>query len=749
MVFSRYIARFFSLILLTVAYESALAQLGFDLDIKKPEPYDNRELKAEKTGTGKLKAPRRFFQNTYTHYNYFYNSNTKLNSILDRAKQAHRDNYAALLPFYNYSLDATTQDSTQLDSVIYKAKTGIVLHDLRNDWIDDLYLLWGKSYYLKQQYDSASQMFQFINYAFAEKESDGYYKYIGSRADGATSVSIVTKENEGLIKRMVADPPSRNNALIWQIRTLIQQKAFPEAGSLLAMLKADPNFPDRLRGALEETQALWYYKQNLWDSAARHLTLALGEAQDKQERARWEYLAAQLFERVNQYEEAKNYYTKAINHTTDPVLDVYARLNLVRINKAGGDDYVSKNIEELVKMAKRDRYEEYRDVIYAMAAQMEIERNNFAAAQLYLAKAAKYRSGNPDANNSAYLQLANIAYERRDYINAAAFYDSIRIENLPTADVERIIERRTYLSRLTAFLETIERQDSLQRIAALPEAERDALIKKVVRQLRKQQGLKEEEPARPAVIANAPDAFATQQPKGEWYFYNTSLKTAGSSTFKQVWGNRPNVDNWRRQSDVSSQLSRNPLAGTSGNTASVINDNSLTPSYEAVLGQLPLTPATLKASNDSIVRALYGSGTLYVNQLEDYPAAIAAYEQLRSRFNDGYDESQVLFDLYYSYTKVGETDKAAAIKKLLIDKYPNSRFASIVTTGKDPQSSKPQAETTKVYEGIYDLYIEGRFDEAQAAKRKADSIYHTNYWSPQLLYIEAVYHIRQREDSIA
>jgi hypothetical protein len=27
--------------------------------------------------------------------------------------------------------------------VIYKSKTGIVLHDLRNDWVDDLYLLWG------------------------------------------------------------------------------------------------------------------------------------------------------------------------------------------------------------------------------------------------------------------------------------------------------------------------------------------------------------------------------------------------------------------------------------------------------------------------------------------------------------------------------------------------------------------------------------------------------------------------------
>ena len=50
---------------------------------------------------------------------------------------------------------------------------------------------------------------------------------------------------------------------------------------------------------------------------------------------------------------------------------------------------------------------------------------------------------------------------------------------------------------------------------------------------------------------------------------------------------------------------------------------------------------------------------------------------------------------------------------------------------------------------MYDLFIEGRFTEAQQAKTVADSLYNTTFWSPQLLYIQSVYHIRQREDSIA
>jgi len=751
MLLTRYISYISFILLLVTGTQPAGAQLGFELDIKKPEPYENRVLRAEKSSQKKFTIPRRFFQNSYTHYNYFFNANTKLNEILDRAKSMHKDNYAELLPFYNYSLDVTTQDSSLLDSVIIKSKTGIVLHDLRNDWIDDLYLLWGASYYLKQQFDSAYGMFQFINYAFAEKEKDGYYRYIGSNMDGNSAMSVSTKENAGLVKRMVSEPPSRNAAFIWQIRTLIEKGAFPEASSLISVLKNDPHFPQRLNDNLEEVQALWFYKQEIWDSAAFHLVNALDAAKNKQERARWEYLAAQLFERKGLYEHAKQYYGKAINHTTDPVLDIYARLNLVRINKDGGESYVDKNIAELLKMAKRDKFEEYRDVIYAMAAQMEIERNNLAAAQTYLSKAAKYKKDDVAANNRAYIQLADMAFDRGNYKEAASLYDSIKFDNLPPSVATRISERKSKLARFNNLSNVIERQDSLQRVAAMPEDERNTYVKKLVRQLRKQQGLKDEEPGRAAgnQNASAQDRFSTQQAKGEWYFYNNSLKTSGAAAFKQVWGNRPNVDNWRRGSDVSAQLRRTMPDNTRGDVSIVAPEDNGAPTFEILVARLPMTPESLQKSNDSIKTAMAALGNLYVNELEDYKKAIETLENLRARFSSGYEEDKVLFNLYFSYIKTGNSAKAAEIKRLLQQKHANSRFTSIITTGQDSESIKPTTEVTKTYEGVYDLFLEGKFEEAKAAKATADSLYKTNYWSPQLLYIEAVYHIKQREDSLA
>ncbi|HEX2533929.1 MAG TPA: tetratricopeptide repeat protein, partial [Chitinophagaceae bacterium] len=702
---SRHILLF---VLLSGTFSAAKAQLGFELDIKKPAPYENRELRAEKTGNKKFTKPRRFWQNTTTHYNYFFNAQTKLNEIIARAKSQHRDDYGELLPFYNYSLEATSAEKEQLDSVIYKSKTGIVMHDLRSDWIDDLYLLWGAAYFLQQQHDSAFQIFQFINTSFADKDKDGYYRYIGSRLDGATSGSIATKEERSRLQELVSDPPSRNNALVWLVRTFIEQGRYTEAGTLVETLKRDPNFPERLFPALEEVQALLFYRQERWDSAAIHLEAALPQAGTKGERARWEYLAAQLYERSKNGARADSLFHRAIAHTTDPVLDIYARLNLIRLNKEGGDDYINRNINELLTMARRDRYADYRDRIYFMIAQMELERKDPKAAQEYLLRGLKYSTEDPASKNRLFLQLADLSYSNGDFLLATGFYDSLNQGNLKQDELVRVEERKSVLQKLVPHFLTIQRQDSLQKIAAMPEAERTAYVKKLLRQLRRQQGLKEEEngPApRPAAAERAADLFDSRQ-KGEWYFYNKNALAQGAATFRQVWGNRPNQDNWRRQSDVTASAGKGrngiPAAGEQSAAAATAEL-----SVDGLMAGLPLNEAALTVSNDSIQGALYASGQLLQNELQDYAAAIGQYEELRARYPYFNPADELLFNLYYCYYKLGNTAKAAEIKKLLADGFPGSRLTAIATTGKDPVQDTVAAGATRAYEEVYSLFLEG------------------------------------------
>lgn len=735
-------------ILLSSAFQPVFAQLGFELEIDKPEPYDNRTLKAEKTPAKPIKGSKKFFQNLTTHYNYFFNANNKLNEIIEGAKQAFRDDYTELLPFYNYTLNATAQDSTQLDSVIYKSRTALVMHDLRNEWADNMYLLWGAAWFFEKKFDSAALMFQFINYSFAEKEPDGYYKYIGSRLDGNNASSIATNEK----KKAMSGFGSRNEAFLWQIRTFIESDRFTEAGTLITTLKEDPFFPERLNEDLEEVQAYWFYKQNILDSSAVHLINALDNAQTKQEKARWEYLIAQMFEKAGNVDAAKEYFTKAIGHTTDPVMDVYSRLNVVRVTKDSTENYIDRNVAELLKMAKKDRYSDYRDVIYYMAAQMEMDRNNLAAAQALLLKASKYNNGNLSSRSKSFLMIADLAYDQKKYIQAAAFYDSINVVELKEEEAKRVQERKSTLTKIVSYASTITRQDSLQRIAAMPEEERTTYINKLLRRLLKEQGLSESVLTSGNSLPNnnAADLFSSSQSKGEWYFYNSTLKTQGAAQFKQVWGNRPNADNWRRFSNVSQQLTTrlpdNNLPANQSGSPTVAVDN--TPSLSNLTRDLPLTEEQLKVSNDSISNALFGLGTVLINEAEDYLSAIDALEKLRSHYPSYSNMSEVLFNLYFAYKKTGNEVEANKIKQLLLAQYPSSKFAGIIS-GTTSATASQSEETTKAYNDIYNLFIEGRFDEAEAAKKLADSIYKTNYWQPQLLYIEAVYHIRQREDSVA
>ena len=667
--FSRYtVATAFTLIFCELAIPS-FGQLGITFDIKKPKEYDTRVLRSEKSDQKKFTLPRRFVQNTVTHYNYYFNANNKLNEIIERAKSSFTDDYSQLLPFYNYTLEATQLDSVLLDSITYKSSTGIALHDLRNDWADNLYLLWGAAYYLQKEFDSAFLMFQFINYAFAEKEKDGYYKTIGSNRDGNAAFSIATKEKKGLPRKIFSEPPSRNDAFIWQIRNFLAQDQFTDAASLIITLKGDPNFPKRLQNDLDEVQAYWFYKQNMWDSAASYLVNALDNATSKQEKARWEYLAAQLYEMTGDYNESEKYYAKVISHTVDPIMDVYARLFSIRVNRDSSGRNIEKNIAELVRMAKRDKYQDYRDIIYYMAAQMELERNNADGAIALLLKSTQYSSNDPTQRNKAFLQLAELSFAKQQYRQAYNFYDSLRLDDPSLKDVDKLTAKKEMLGNLATNIEIIARQDSLQRIAQLPEDERKNFVKKMVRQLRKQQGLKDEgivTAGSPFTTTTAPMLFPSVESKGEWYFYNAASRTRGKADFKVKWGNRPNTDNWRRIAAVTAGVQNNNLQNPTSFNNGIINSRDNTPieiTYENLYDNLPLTTEQLQKSNDSIQNALYKLGKIYIQDVENCAAGTETFEELRNRFPQFDKMDEVLFNLYYCYNKNGEAAKATAVKQ--------------------------------------------------------------------------------------
>ncbi len=746
-----------SLVLLCASTQMAAAQGGLSFDLIKPKKFEEKKLGSEKTGEKKFGLVRRFTQNGVTKFNYHFNAVQKLELVLARAKAMHKDNYSQLLSFYNYDLTKMEPLHSELDSVIYKANAGILIHDLRNSWVDNLYLLMGMAHYFKNDLDTAYLTFQYINYAFAPKEKDGYDIPIGSNAtEGGNAFSISTKEKTDVLTKAWTRPPSRNESFIWQIRTYLAKNEMPEAAGMIETLKNDPLFPDRLRTDLHEVQAYYFYKEQIFDSAAIYLEKSLGNAENNTEKARWEYLIAQLYEQSGDHEAAREFFERSASRTFDPVMEIYARLNAIRQNR-DDEKAIVENIEALLKMARKDRYRSYRDIIYFTAANMELERDNVAGARQLLLKATQVPQLPGESNGQrmqAFLLLGDLSFEMREYKDAKRFYDSVDITDPTLVNTSLLEQRKMQLIPIVEEINVLDRQDSLQRIAAMPEKEREAYIKKLVRQIRKSQGIKDE-PGESAANnsvnkTTAPsDLFGSS--KGEWYFDNASLKSKGFTDFKAKWGNRPNADNWRRSSAISRTSDTREQQQVNAAGEQAVDSASVTElSVEGLMQHLPLTPEQLQLSNDSIESAMFQLGKMYFESLEDYPGTISTLDSLLEKFPSTIHKPEALFILHFCYSKTGNTAKAAEMKQQLEQQYEGSEYQKMVT---NPATGTPQrraeADMNSRYDRIYNSFIEGRFDQALDEKKLADSLYGTNYWTPQLLYIQSVFHVKQRDDEQA
>ncbi len=759
------------LVLFCIISVSAVAQPMWTFDPfgkeKKPKEYEEKILPSEKTADKKFTKGRRFSQNILSHYNYYFNANNKLNLVIDRARTSQVDDYTQLLSFYPYSLDNTASQQVELDSVIYKATGGILLHDLRSDWVDNMYLLIGKSYYYRKLFDSAALTFQFINYnLFPRKKDEDDNRIVGANSSAtSTKLSIADREKRNIIQRTFSLPPSRNDALIWLARTYVEANMFGESAGLINILQEDPNLPKRLKDDLNQVTAYWYFKQEGYDSAAVYLEKGLSTATNKIDVSRWNYLLGQLYEMNGTFDKASEYFNLAAKNTVDPLMDIYSRLNNAKMVRNSGDSVeLNKNIATLLSMANKDKYESYRDIIFHSVGLINLKKVDTTTAIAFFEKSLTVNQNNAAYKNKSHLQLGKIAYERKEYKIAADHYDSLDV-NEPSIkkDSAEIADRKPTLRRLADQLIIIDVEDSLQMIAALSPADRDAFIKKLSKKLRKDAGIKEEVEVNSGGAGlnsfdngknNAPvDLFATSA-KGEWYFYNASMKSKGYSEFKSNWGKRDNVDNWRRKSAMKKAITPDVAGGMdplapAPDVASNGSGKPVENSYDALMLNVPTTPEKLDSSNNKIATALLTLATIFQNELQDYEQAIYTYEIYLQRFPEKLEDGEVYLGLYYCYNRIGNTEKAAYYKNLLDTKFAESRSAKMLN---DPMSLQPDQNNpvvSKMYQNIYDLFIQGGFDSALVMKKAADSIHGNNYWTPQLTYIEAIYYVQCDQDSDA
>ncbi|WP_139170240.1 type IX secretion system periplasmic lipoprotein PorW/SprE [Chitinophaga terrae (ex Kim and Jung 2007)] len=694
---------------------------------------------------------RMFFQNMATRFNYYFHAKTKLDRVVKSANRDGQDDYTALLPFYPYSLQNSDISKGELDSVIEKSNMGIQLHDPRGKWIDDCFLLLGRAYFYENDLDNAYKTFRYINIAFAPKNKSEYKTVVGAHEND--QISIASKEKRNGLFGSLKHKKARNDAFLWQARTLLAMQNYDEVQSLLNVLNSDPNFPHRLDGDLAEVRAYSNYIQKRYPETIEPLKLAIAKSRNKVSKARMAFILGQLYAMQQQPDSAMDEFRHVIALKPDPMMDFQARIQIAIINaQTTGDP--DRSLAGLKRMLHKQKFERFRDGIYYTMGALVAKKDPDAAAN-YMKQSLKQPSDNLMQRALTYKGLADLYYDHRNYVDAKKYYDSTAgVMTQDFKDAAIVTTRKDALSEVVAKLDIIKKQDSLMRIAAMDPSERNIYLSKLLAGMKKESNTKKLKEALDATsatdglanITNNNGAYSPKEEKGDWYFYNAASKSAGYAEFKRKWGNRAAGDNWRRsQNGVVNPNSNQPLIPEDqealANTNASGSPDSLT--VDQLTAGLPLTPAQMETASASVKEAWFDLGKLYHDKLDDSPLAIETYDSLLILYPEHPRKPEVIYSLYVWHNKANHAREADRYKTMVLNQYGNTNFADIIRSGglKDIDGQKKK-EITKAYNEAYLAFKSGNFETAKALKQQADSTFGVNFLQSKFDLLEAMLAIR-------
>jgi tetratricopeptide (TPR) repeat protein len=648
----------------------------------------------------------RTYHNLTSHYNIYFNGKESFKRGVKKAEKAFVYDYSKILPLFRYVDDNIAKQITpEMDRAIHKASKVITLHSITakperrkgelterekefynqseyNKWIDDSYLLMGKAQFYKHDFIIAVNTFKFV------------------------------------IKEAL-DEDIKYEAYIWLAKAFNEMKKYRDSREILDMLENKRTFSKKNLVDLSSTYADFYLKQGDYVKAIPKLTTAVENVSQKKLHYRFAFILAQLHEEVGNYQTAYKYYSDVIKMNPP-----YEMTFNAKINRASSFDISQGNVDEikkeLLKMLKDEKNVDYHDQIYYTLGKISLKQQDISTAIDYIKKSANSGISNNIQKGLSFLTLADIYFQRPEYALAQAYYDSA-VLMLPNdyPDYDLIVAKSKYLNDLVQQINTVELEDSLQRLSKLNDNELLALVDGIIQKINEEEQLEREKQINQQqntmlYYQNERRFRDNVESSGGWYFYNTTALSFGRNEFKLKWGDRKLEDNWRRENKTLVSLQQTTDDdNTEEQMATDVQQNEMNKkSREYYLKNIPHNDSLIQISHQRIANALYKMGRIYQNQLKDYEQAIKTFEELNERYPEN---DYLLSSTYYLY----ELNKARSdeqmvnyYKNLIVAEFPESEFAKRLSDPDYYSKIKEQKDSIELfYENTYIKYKNGSFAE--------------------------------------
>jgi hypothetical protein len=630
-----------------------------------------------------------------TRDNVLYNGNLALDKGIIDLKSQYNDNFWAILPVERMQaseeqmLPGQTKNQN-FEKAETKATKAIQKHSMnidgseKNPQMDEAHLLLGKTRYYDQRFVPALEAFNYV-----------LYKY-------PTSSRI-------------------QEVKIWREKTNMRMDNDATAVVNLKKLLGEIKFKDQIFADANAALAQAYLNLEENKNALAKLKIATDFTKSNEEKARYRFIEAQIYERLGHKDSAYAKFQEVIDMNRKSARQYVIQAHA---HQAAQFDYKKGDtiafLEKYRLLLKDRENRPFLDVLNHQMALFYDKQNKPKVAIVYYNKSIKKRSNDSYLVASNYRNLADIYFNKAKYVLAGKYFDStLTVLNSKTREYKLITKKRENLEDVIKFEGIAQRNDSIIKIASLSKEGKEKYYKEYIDALKKEDAktaaaveakLKDSKTKDAAGSDNA-SASKSATTKAitpvslnpgsgsTFYFYNPSTVSFGMVEFKKKWGDRAHVLNWRLAKEAIKD-DKNPednkeAQADADNPSKEVNEKY---SVNYYIKQIPSSSKIL----DSIAKernfAYYQLGVIYKEKFKEYQRAADKLEKL---LDNKPEERLVLPSMYtlYKVYEIIDKEKALAMKSKIIAQFPDSRYAQILSNsgGGTLASSTPEVAYNELF----------------------------------------------------
>ena len=680
--------------------------------------------------TQKNTAKTRFWHSFKARYNTYYNGSLAyIDGSLEK-ENGNKDNFTEMLPLYTVSNKQSRElGKSNFDRAIEKCQKTIKLHSIKRrpewtknrrktekdvEWLSRreynpflwrAWLLMGRSQFYKGAFDEAASTFAYMGRLYQTQPAI----YAKSRA--------------------------------WLAKSYIEEGWLYDAEDVIRGMERD-SIHWSARKEWDYTYADYYIHTGDYAKAVPYLRRVIKHEMRRKQRAREWYLMGQLQAALGNKAEALKAFKKVVRQNPPYEIEFNARIAMTEVLSGAQS---KKMIGRLKRMAASDKNKDYLDQVYYALGNIYMARQDTANAISSYERGAAKATRSGIEKGVLMLRLGDIYWDMERYGDAQRCYgEAIGMLDKERKDYEQLSERSKVLDQLVPYTDAVQLQDSLQELARMPEAERNAAIDRTIAELkrkeREERRKQQEEDAQQTISQNSgnnaaqnnrPNAAQQNQQNANalWYFYNPMAVSQGKAAFEKLWGKRENADNWQRinktvvatmqdEPEMSqAQLDSIAHAEAVADSLAQIADSAQNDPHrrEYYLAQIPFTKEQVDASNKVIEDGLFNSGVIFKDKLDNLPLAEKQLTRLVSAYTDYERLADAYYHLYLLYMRKGDAPTADTYVARLKKEYPENEWTILLSDPHFVENARfGAAVEDSLYASTYDAFKAARYKEVAA-----------------------------------